>query len=206
MSLKITTYTGGMASTTAYLIESSAGVLVIDAPEGTLDYLKRKKIRPAALALTHGHFDHIWDATLIAREFSCPVLGNHDDDFLFENPSEQLRLWGIPDKIEPAKPTRYLKDGDVYELGEWKFDILHIPGHCPGSILYYEKSQATIFGGDVLFSGSIGRTDLPGGSHEALISGIKSKLMTLPDATTIYPGHGYSTTIGEERANNPYIQ
>jgi len=204
--MKITTYTGGMASTNAYFIESRAGNLVIDAPEGTLDHLQRENIRPAALALTHGHFDHIWDAPLITREFSCPVLGHQYDDFLFSKPSEQLRLWGLPAVIDPVKPTRYLKEGEVYEHGEWKFDILHIPGHCPGSILFYEKSQKIIFGGDVLFAGSIGRTDLPFGSHEQLISGIKSKLLTLPDDITVYPGHGSETTIGEERQTNPYIR
>lgn len=203
--MNIRMHTGGLASTNVYALEGDDGWLVFDAPETAHDFLQKSKIRVTALALTHGHFDHMWDAAAIAKEFKCPVVAHQDDELMLTKPSVQTSLWGLPDIIHPITPTRWLKEGDVFSFAPYNFEIFHIPGHCPGSIVFYEKKEGVIFGGDVLFAGSIGRTDLPLGSHDQLVTGIREKLFPLPDATVVYPGHGPSTTIGEEKKNNPYL-
>lgn len=203
--MKILTYTGGMLETNAYFVESTAGALLFDAPEGVAAFAESKGIKVAALVLTHGHFDHLIDAAAVVKKFSCPVYFHRDDAPLCENPSLMLRIMGLPGKIEPVQATRFLKEGEVFGHGEWKFDVMHIPGHSLGSVCLYEREAAVVFGGDVLFAGGVGRWDLPGGSRELLLGGIRKKLMPLPDAVTVYPGHGPDTTIGDERRSNPYV-
>jgi glyoxylase-like metal-dependent hydrolase (beta-lactamase superfamily II) len=203
MDIKV--YTGGMAQTNAYAASSKAGWLVIDAPEGTLEFLKKEGISPANLVLTHGHWDHLWDAAAIQKEFKCPVFYHKADELLFKNPNVMM-LFGLPKKLDGVKADRYLNEGDVLTQDELAFKIFHVPGHCPGSICLYEEKDGVLFGGDVLFAGTVGRTDLPGGSMEKLIEGIKMKLLPLPEGTQVYPGHGEITTIGEEKASNPFLQ
>jgi len=119
---------------------------------------------------------------------------------------ELMRNFGLPIDLKPVKATKFLEEGEVFEMAPFCFKILHIPGHCPGSICLYEEKEGLIFGGDVLFEGGVGRWDLPGGSQKQLISGIKGNLLGLPEKTVVYPGHGGVTTIGEEKAHNPYLQ
>lgn len=203
--MQIESYTGGVAQTNAFLLSCDEGVLIIDAPEGLHNFLIQQQKKVCGLFLTHGHFDHIWDASRIKDEFDCPVYYHKEDQPLFSNP-QMMNLFGMSlDEIDPVVATKTLDEGDTLEVTPWKFDILHIPGHCPGSICLYEKSQHILFGGDVLFQGSIGRTDLPLCNHEALIDGIRKKLLPLPDKTRIYPGHGSETTILAEKKNNPFI-
>jgi glyoxylase-like metal-dependent hydrolase (beta-lactamase superfamily II) len=203
--MKIQVFTGGLAETNSYLIEVEEGHLVVDAPQGTLAWLKKKETKVKALVLTHGHWDHIWDAADIAEWAHCPVYYHKDDEVLITQP-ELMRNFGLPIELKPVQATRFLAQDDVYELAPFRFNILHIPGHCPGSICLYEEKEGLIFGGDVLFAGGVGRWDLPGGSQKQLISGIKEKMMGLPASTVVYPGHGESTTIGEEKAHNPYLE
>lgn len=203
--MNILTYTGGLAETNAYFIESSEGWLIVDAPEGALNFAQKKNIRPTALVLTHGHWDHIWDAAKLVKEFECPVFYHQADEILCMQP-EHMRSFGLPIRLDPVAATRFLVQGDTFSHGEWNFHIFHIPGHCPGSICLYEKEAGIVFGGDVLFAGGVGRWDLPGGSKEMLLTGITQQLLTLPDETIVYPGHGPSTTIGEERQTNPYVK
>ena len=202
--LDIRTYAGGMAETNAYLVSSKAGWLAIDAPEGMLDFLEEQKIERAGLVLMHGHWDHIWDAAGIARKFSCAVYYHQADEVMYQNP-DVMTSFGLPVKLEPVKATRLLAEGDVLEHGELKFRILHVPGHSQGSICLYEAERGVLFGGDVLFAGGVGRWDLPGGNHETLMNEISRKILSLPDETIVYSGHGPSTTVGKEKKSNPFL-
>lgn len=203
-------YTGGLAETNGYLVPIEPGrFLAIDAPEGFLDFcrshMKSGSVKMEALILTHGHWDHLWDAASIAREFSCPVFYHKDDEPLCAHPS-RMRGFGLPIDIEPVEATRYIDEGETLSYGDYSFQLFHIPGHCPGSICLYEKNAKALFAGDVLFKEAVGRWDLPGGSREILIEGIQTKLFTLPDDTIVYSGHGEPTTIGHEKRFNPYAR
>ena len=204
--MEIETFTGGVASTNAYLIKCEDSYLAVDAPEGFFSFIQDKTKSLAGLVLTHGHFDHIWDAATIAESYYCPVYYHQDDLPMFENPDIMSSFGLPPGVIKPVKGTHSLDQGDSLDFAPWSFKVLHIPGHSPGHICLYEESQKQLFGGDVLFAGSIGRTDFPGCSHEQLILGIKEKLFVLPSETSVYPGHGPETTIGEEQKHNPFLQ
>jgi glyoxylase-like metal-dependent hydrolase (beta-lactamase superfamily II) len=202
---QINMFTGGLAETNAYFLKLDNGWLAVDAPEGTVEAVEEYGLTISALVLTHGHWDHIWDAAPIARKFNCPVYYHQADEILCTQP-QVMRAYGLPANIEPVAATKFLDQDDTLTLSPYNFKILHIPGHCPGSICLYEQQHGFIFGGDVLFAGGVGRWDLPGGSEEMLISGIKQKLLPLPDSVIVYPGHGPETTIGNERKYNPYIR
>lgn len=199
--MNIETFTGGLAETNGYLIEGGAGWLAIDAPEGMADFCDGEKI--TALVLTHGHWDHIWDAAALSRAHGCPVYYHKDDLPLITNP-DIMAAFGLPKKLEPVSATRFLGEGGTLPHDPWNFEILHIPGHCPGSICLYEKKAGVVFGGDVLFAGAVGRWDLPHGNQNLLLTGIREKLLPLPGETILYPGHGPNTTIGHEKRTNPF--
>lgn len=205
MKMNIRVYTGGLAETNAYMAEVEGGWLVIDAPQGLLDHLKNQKMVVKALVLTHGHWDHIWDAADIVEWAKCPGFYHKDDEMLITHP-ELMRNFGLPIDLKPVKATKFLEEGELFEMAPFCFRILHIPGHCPGSICLYEEKEGQIFGGDVLFQGGVGRWDLPGGSREDLIQGIREKLLVLPGSTVVYPGHGEPTTVAEEKLNNSYLK
>jgi hydroxyacylglutathione hydrolase len=202
--MNIKMFTGGVVETNAYLVEGKEGCLAIDAPEGFLKYLQKEKIQVNALILTHGHWDHIWDAADIVEWAQCPVYYHRDDKNLITQP-ELMRNFGLPIELKAVQATKFLEQGEIFEFAPFHFNILHVPGHCPGSICLYEAKEAVLFGGDVLFAGGVGRWDLPGGSQQQLIRGIQEKLMVLPGSTQVHPGHGESTTIGEEKNHNPYL-
>ena len=125
-----------------------------------------------------------------------------DDEFLLKNVSVQAAMFGLPDPGNP-KPDQFVTDNESVKVGELDIKVLHTPGHSPGSVTY--RAGGNLFVGDLLFAGSIGRTDLPGGNYEALINSVQSKIFILPDELTIYPGHGPKTTIGEEKRFNPFF-
>ena len=156
--------------------------------------------------LTHGHIDHVGGAAELKARLDVPIEGPHRDDlFLLENVMESARMFGIPD-VANVTPDRWLNEGDRVEIGELAFDVLHCPGHSPGSIAFLNKPLGLAIVGDVLFAGSIGRTDLPGGSQQQLLKSIADKLLPLPDEVTVLNGHGPATTIGRERVSNPFLQ
>jgi hydroxyacylglutathione hydrolase len=156
--------------------------------------------------LTHGHIDHVGGAAELKARLDVPTEGPHRDDlFLLENVMESARMFGIPD-VANVTPDRWLNEGDRVEIGELAFDVLHCPGHSPGSIAFLNKPLGLAIVGDVLFAGSIGRTDLPGGSQQQLLKSIADKLFPLPDEVTVLNGHGPATTIGRERVTNPFLQ
>lgn len=156
--------------------------------------------------LTHGHIDHVGGAAELKAKLDVPIEGPHRSDlFLLENVVESAHMFGIPDAAN-VTPDRWLQEGDQVRVGELTFDILHCPGHSPGSVAFINADQLLAIVGDVLFAGSIGRTDLPGGSHQQLLQSIRDKLLPLPDDVTVLNGHGPATTIGRERATNPFLQ
>lgn len=198
-------YCGGIFQTNGYLVRKDGGAWVFDAPEGITDWLVKNGVRPDALLLTHQHHDHVLDVGRIQAEFGCPVYAHSD-------PSEELtlskrleRMMGIPCPIDPYTVDRRFAGLDTIDLGGLVLDLYHVPGHSPDSVCFKLRDQPVLIGGDVLFAGSIGRTDFPNGNHELLLSGIRSKLWPLPDDTCVLPGHGPETTIGEEKATNPFL-
>ena len=194
-------FTGGALETNFYLVTTPEGNLLIDAPEGAARASAGELI--SLLVLTHGHFDHVWDAAEIAKIHGCPVFMHPVTEEIMDD-RNLLRRIGIDLEVAPVKADRYLGEGNTSLLGK-DFRILEVPGHCPGSICLHDGAAGVLFGGDVLFAGGVGRWDLPGGDRDLLLSGIRTKLLPLPDQTIVLPGHGPATTIGAERTANPYI-
>ncbi len=157
------------------------------------------------IMLTHGHLDHAGAAAELSERLGVPIEGPHRDEaWLLDAIPEQAARYGLPD-ARACTPDRWLDDGDKVSLGEAIFDVVHCPGHTPGHIVFYEPEAKFAFVGDVLFKGSIGRTDFPRGDHDALISSIRDKLFPLGDDVRFLPGHGPMSTFGWERKTNPYV-
>jgi hydroxyacylglutathione hydrolase len=183
--------------------------LVIDPgfqPQQIVDSLRARRLTPLAILLTHGHVDHIAGNTALRRQWpDLPIMIGAGDAVMLRDPRANLSAMGGVAVTSPAA-DRLLAEGDrILEAG-FELDVLDLPGHSPGHIVYLLRSESpfVILGGDVLFQGSIGRCDFPGGNQDLLIGGIRKKLFSLPDETIVYPGHGPTTTIGEERRTNPY--
>lgn len=151
---------------------------------------------------THGHFDHIYADAYYQAETGAALLIHEADVPALSAQIRQAEWFGVMAPTIPT-PDQLLSDGDQIAIGETVFTVLHTPGHSPGGICLY--SGGVLFSGDTLFAGSVGRTDMPGGDYEALMRSIRNKLLPLPDATAVYPGHGSGTTIGVERARNPFL-
>jgi glyoxylase-like metal-dependent hydrolase (beta-lactamase superfamily II) len=188
--------------------ETSKRAAVID-PGGDLDRV-RQAIRETdvtveRILLTHGHIDHAGGAAELHEELGVPVEGPHRADlFLLDHLEQTGRAYGIA--ARKVTPDRWLAEGDQVTIGELAFDVLHCPGHSPGSVVFVNAGERFAIVGDVLFNGSVGRTDLPGGDHAALIRSIKQKLIPLGDDVAFICGHGPASTIGQERLTNPFLQ
>ena len=167
--------------------------------------IEDRQLRPVKLINTHCHFDHVFGNAFIKKKYDLE-LGIHELEApLLESAPVVVNMYGMP-PMTPSPPADYfIHEGDTIILGDASFDVLFCPGHSPGSICFYNKAEGYLIAGDVLFNGSIGRTDLPGGDHQTLIGSILTKLMPLPDETKVYPGHGGPTTIGKERTSNPFL-
>jgi hydroxyacylglutathione hydrolase len=182
--------------------------LVIDPgtePDAILSFLQAQGLTPSAILNTHGHSDHIaGNAALKAAYPDSPlVIGTGDAPMLTDPELNLSRSFGF-DIISPPA-DRLVDEGDTGVFAGLTLDIREVPGHSPGHIVYVVRDAGIVFGGDVLFRGSIGRTDFPGGSFEMLASGIRKKLYTMPDETVVYPGHGPVTKVGHEKRTNPYV-
>jgi hydroxyacylglutathione hydrolase len=199
------TFIGGIFDTNAYLVKAPAGEILFDAPTGTLNWLEERNIVPQLLLITHGHIDHIDDAAKIKRRYNCQIGYHADSVPLITDPSF-FKQFGFFLEAESVEADFLISEGKSQDFLGSLFDVLLVPGHCPGSLCFYSPKQNLLIGGDVLFAGSIGRTDLPAGNHAELIQNIVKKVLVLPDQTTVLAGHGPETTIGEEKRHNPFLQ
>ena len=189
--------------------EDSKECALID-PGGDTERLiaavEREGLKPVAVWLTHGHLDHVGGTQPIAEHYHIPVIGPHEGDaYWLDALPVQSKQFGFPHH-DAFRPTRWLKHGDTLNVGKETLDVIYTPGHTPGHVVLFSKSGKVAFVGDVLFAGSIGRTDFPGGNHQQLIDSIKNNLWVLGDEVEVVPGHGPNTTIGRERRTNPYVR
>lgn len=171
-----------------------------------VDFLERKELKLVKLLNTHLHIDHIIGNAFIKKTFGIAPSA-HDGDFpLYEKTPEQAQMFGFPMKDTPPAVETVLNEGEIVTFGNEKLHVLHVPGHSPGSICFYNKEEGIIFVGDVIFQQSVGRTDLWGGNTSLLINGIKEKILPLNDEVIIAPGHGNLTTVGDEKSHNSFLQ
>lgn len=169
------------------------------------DFIQNNSLTVEKVLYTHCHLDHAFGANYVHHTYpNTPFYAHKDEEFFISDAINQSLRFGISME-QPPKVTHFIEDGDTLRLGDIEFKAIHVPGHSPGSICYYQKESNTLICGDVLFAGSVGRSDLPGGNHDTLIQGIMQKLMVLPDNVTVYTGHGPTTTIQIERDTNPYL-
>jgi hydroxyacylglutathione hydrolase len=163
-------------------------------------------VKLSAIWLTHAHIDHAGGTGTLAREHQLPIIGPHPgDQYWIDGLPQQSQMFGFP-KAEMFSPTRWLQDGDTIQLGHSLVSVRHCPGHTPGHVVFHSAQAKRCFVGDVLFAGSIGRTDFPGGDHDTLIHSITQRLWPMGDDTVFIPGHGPESNFGRERRSNPYVR
>ncbi|HXA14674.1 MAG TPA: MBL fold metallo-hydrolase [Opitutaceae bacterium] len=201
----------GPIETNAYLLtEPSRGeAVLIDAPgevwADVESILRKEKCRLVELWLTHGHWDHMQGGAEVVRATGARVRAHQADRAMIETPEIMKRFLMPGQELEPVKVDAWLRPGETIAALGTTAEVRHVPGHCPGNVLFYFSAAGFAFVGDALFAGSVGRTDLPGGDFATLENSIRSQIYTLPDATKVFPGHGPDTTVGEEKRSNPYV-
>ena len=167
-------------------------------------YISDHRLKPVNITNTHCHFDHIMGVEFARNTYNIPFYAHPDDAFWIERAESQGEMFSI--EMSPVQAADHLlNEGDLVKFGNTELEVIHVPGHSPGHVVFYCKKQNFLIAGDVLFYGSIGRTDLPGGDYNTLISNIKQKLFKLPDNTKVYCGHGPETTLGFEKKSNPFL-
>lgn len=200
------------AENTYIITNSSKEALILDPgcyyPEERQllhDFFLKNQVKPVKLVNTHCHLDHVFGNKWVNETYHLELHLHPDEEVVLQHAPQAGVMWGAP-VDNYTGPLHYLKDNEYLIFGEYIFKIILVPGHSPGSICLYCENEKVLLGGDVLFRLSIGRTDLPGGNHSALLRNIKEKIFTLPDDVVVLPGHGESTTIGFEKKNNPFLQ
>ena len=212
-------FPAGSFAANCFVVAPAAGeeCVIIDPGEnaapGVDDLVRQHRLNPVAVILTHGHIDHVWSVAPVCGARNVPAFIHPDDRELLTDPARGFglsagqQLFGGLTLSEPDD-VRELADGVVLELAGLELTVEHAPGHTPGSVTFrtpVESGQQVLFSGDLLFAGSIGRTDLPGGDYATILVSLARVCLTLPDDTTVLPGHGAQTTIGRERATNPFL-
>jgi hydroxyacylglutathione hydrolase len=167
--------------------------------------VEQTNLEISQILITHAHIDHVGAVAALADEYSCPVLMHAEAEPMLGQLPTQAMMMGLRFGKVPAV-DRHIEDKETIEVGGLELRSLYTPGHAPGHIAFYIESEGLLLSGDALFAGSVGRVDLPGGSMEVLMRSIEERLLTLPDETRVYPGHGPETTIGNERVHNPFLQ
>lgn len=211
ISLKTFTFNSFQVNTYVLHDETNDSIIIDPACESAheieqlIQYIKDNNLNPRAIINTHGHIDHIVGINDIKNTFSIPFKIHLEEKLLLENALYSAQLFGFSLETIPIV-DEFIEEGAIITFGNSSIKALHIPGHSPGSLVYYSEDNKFVIVGDVLFNGSIGRTDLPGGDYDSLISGIKGKLLSLPSDTVVYSGHGPSTTIGQEHDTNPFLK
>jgi len=210
--LTIKSFVFNLFGENTYVVSDSSGECIIIDPgcyspaeqKALETYIAENSLRPARLINTHAHLDHILGNAFVANRWNLTPQLHPDDLELLRSAPLYGDMWGLRPELSPD-PELFLHDGDRVTFGETVLDVLFVPGHCPGHIALYSATEQLIISGDVLFAGSIGRTDLPGGDLDVLMDSIHRKMMTLPDDTKVYSGHGPVTSIRQERMSNPFL-
>ena len=216
--MKIHVLPSGPIQTIGYLLTDAkrGEAVLVDAPGDILlkiqPVLTKEGCALKELWLTHGHWDHMQDGAAVKRETGAVVRAHRADQAMIETPEMMEEFMGARLGLKGVKVDLWVGQGDRFQALGREFEVRHVPGHCPGNVLFYfagnkdKKAAGAAFVGDALFAGSVGRTDLPGGSMEQLERVIRSEIYTLPDDTLVFPGHGPRTTVGTEKRSNPYVQ
>jgi len=212
--LKIDSFVFNPFAENTYVVydETTKECVIIDPGCGTpgeenelFGFIDSHRLKPLMAINTHGHIDHIVGNAAVRRHYNIPVAAHPDTKGSFLRSHQYAQMFGMPFSEEHELPDRDLKDGEVIKIGESTLEVICTPGHAEGSISLYAEIEGWVFTGDALFCRSIGRTDLPGGNFETLIKSIRERLFHLPDDTTVYPGHGESTTIFDEQRYNMFL-
>lgn len=190
--------------------DDSKNAVVID-PGGEIEKIikriKDNNINVKEIWLTHGHIDHAGGAMELKEKLKVKIIGPHkNDEPLLSGLEEQSKMFGLNEKVQDVIPDQWLEEGDEVHIENHKFEVMHCPGHAPGHVVFYNQKLGFAHVGDVLFAGSVGRTDLPLGNHDELMKSIKNKLMKLPEETKFICGHGPTSSIGQEKNTNPFLQ
>jgi hydroxyacylglutathione hydrolase len=205
-------------NTRVVVCERTRKAICIDPGEESsdlVDFIINERVELQAITLTHGHLDHVGGTAALSKRFpDAEIILHKDDEDLYYGLPKQPLLMGIQphqmaalgfDYEDPPELSRNWANGEVYEVGDLRFKVLHCPGHTRGHVVLAEETEKAVFVGDCLFAGSIGRTDLPGGSYEQLMESINRNIVALGDDFTVYSGHGPETTVGTERVSNPFL-
>lgn len=187
--------------------EATGQGVVVD-PGDDADYIlaqvQQRGLAIVAIINTHGHFDHVGANRQLTQATGAPLYIHQADAPMLERVAKTAAMYGLPGENSP-QPDRLLEDGMLIEFGTHRLQVIHTPGHTQGGCCLYLEAENKLIAGDTLFADGVGRTDLPGGSHQQLVTSIKTRLFTLPDQVQVYPGHGPVTTIGHEKQYNPYL-
>lgn len=207
--LQVTTITSDTFGENGYLVRCGAcGEAVVIDPGNRADrivaQLERDGVTLTGILLTHAHVDHIEGVAVLKRATGAPIWLHAADRPLYDAAAGQAAMFGMRVATLPV-PDRAWAHGDRYRFGGCELEVRHVPGHAPGHVILYSAAASVAFVGDVVFAGSIGRTDLPGGDYETLMRSIREQVLTLPEETTLYPGHGPPTTVAHERVGNPFL-
>lgn len=211
--MKVTCLTFNPFQENTYLLHDDTKECVVVDPgcyerqeqEQLKKYIADNDLKVVRLLNTHCHIDHVLGNKFVADTYNVGLEIHPDDEQTLRSVPVYSSNYGFPQYAEQL-PASYLKEGENIKFGNTELEVIFAPGHAPGHVVFYNKADKTVIGGDVLFQGSIGRTDLPGGDFDTLIQSIKTKLFTLPDEVTVYPGHGPETTIGYEKKYNPFLR